>query len=303
MRKKCYITGGFGFIGSHVAERKAMNGCDVYVYDNMLTATTESYLAVRGLVLFAEPTKENIQKMDEIYHFGSVASPVLFDVKAKQIIEANVELTWRLLENCKNDAKFFFASSSEIYGDSYCVPEEYPGLVNSIGPRAIYDESKRLGEAICSLFHRQRKLNITIGRIFNTYGPRMARDGRVIQTFIEKALAGKPLPVYGSGMQTRSFCYIDDMVEAIETVMEKNEGFDVVNLGNDEETTILHLADKILVVLGGRVEIEFLPERQEPRVRKPDLNKLKRKYGFTPKVSLEEGLRRTIEWHKKYRIK
>jgi len=300
MKKRCLVTGGFGFIGSHIAEKKAMDRYEVFVYDNMLTSTIESYLALRSLVHYIiEPTKKDISKMDEIYHLASVASPTLFDIKARDIVKANVGLTFKLLENCKPDVKFFYASSSEIYGNDYCAPEEWPGHVSPIGPRAIYDESKRLGEAICSLYHRQRGLNITIGRIFNTYGPRMAHDGRVIQTFIEKALAGKPLPIYGSGSQTRSFCYIDDMVEAILTVVEKNKGFDVVNLGNDEEITILRLTDKILVALGGKVELEFLPKREEPRVRKPDLNKLKRKYGFTPKISLEEGLRRTIEWHRR----
>jgi len=299
MNKKILVTGGFGFLGGHLAERKFMEGHTVYVWDNMTTANTETYLALKNIVRFVETLPENIKMMDEIYHFASPASPTLFDSKAKDIIEANVEMTWKLLENCKNDVKFFYASSSEVYGNSYFAPEESYGHVDPVGPRAVYDEAKRLGEAICSLFHRKRKLNITIGRIFNTYGPRMPQDGRVIQTFIQNILADRPLPIYGSGMQTRSFCYVDDLIEAILTVVEKNKGFDIVNLGNDEEITILHLADRIAILADRKARIEFLPRREEPPARKPNLTKLRKKYGFEPKITLNEGLRRTVEWYKK----
>ncbi|MDP3733193.1 MAG: GDP-mannose 4,6-dehydratase, partial [Candidatus Daviesbacteria bacterium] len=254
-------------------------------------------------------TEINQDDVDQIYHLASPASPNKNNPKSYisfpfETMQVNSTGTWHLCEmSIKNNAKFLFASTSEVYGDPLEHPqkETYHGNVSTIGPRSVYDESKRFGETITSSFVRSKGLDGRIVRIFNTYGPGMTQDGRVVIEFVTAALQNNPFPVFGDGTQTRSFCYVSDMVEGIIAAMEKGSSGEIYNLGNPDEFTILDLAQKIKELTESSSEIAFgqdLPE-DDPQRRCPDIFKAKEKLGWEPKISLEEGLKKLIGYLKR----
>ncbi|MBI2040404.1 GDP-mannose 4,6-dehydratase [Candidatus Microgenomates bacterium] len=309
---KIIVTGGAGFLGSHLCDKLIESNHQVICLDNLLTGSEDNikhlkenshfkfinYDVVNGL-----PEGESA---DQIYHLASPASPNKNNPKSYislpfETMQVNTLGTWKLCEAAlKLEAKFLFASTSEVYGDPLEHPqkEEYRGNVSTTGPRAVYDESKRFGETITSTFVRSKGLDGTIVRIFNTYGPRMADDGRVVIEFITAALANKPLPVFGDGTQTRSFCFISDMVDGLIAAMDKGASGEVYNLGNPNEMTILELAKVIKDLTKSKSEVEYvenLPE-DDPTRRCPDITKAKKQLNWEPIVGLEEGLKSLIDY-------
>jgi dTDP-glucose 4,6-dehydratase len=240
------------------------------------------------------------KQVDVIYHFASPASPEKYMAQALNTMEVNTTGTLRLLEYASsNDARLIFASTSEIYGDPLVSPQQeiYWGNVNPIGPRSVYDEAKRFGETLVAHFQRERLANAGIVRIFNTYGPNMdAYDGRVVSNFIRQALQGKPLTIYGSGEQTRSFCYIDDLVRGIMAMAQTTQP-GPINLGNPEERTLLNLSELVLEITRSSSTLEFfeLPE-DDPKQRCPDISRARALLGWEPKVDISTGIMRTAEW-------
>lgn len=303
---KVLVTGGAGFIGSHLCELLVEEGCHVYCLDNLCTGSMDNLEGLRGHPRFkfilADVTEPLTLQVDAVAHLASPASPVDYQRMPVETMLANSMGTYQVLEvSRKNGARFLLASTSEVYGDPLQVPqnEEYTGNVNPVGPRACYDESKRFAEALTFTYRRLYGLETVILRIFNTYGPRMRReDGRVVPNFIQQALAGEPLTVYGDGSQTRSFCYIDDLVEGIYAALRSERAVgQVINLGNDREMTVLELAQHVKEMLGSPSEITFLTLPQDdPRRRRPDLSRARELLGWGPSTGLEEGLRRTVEW-------
>jgi UDP-glucuronate decarboxylase len=308
MRKRILVTGGAGFIGSHLCERLLQEGHEVICVDNFYTGTKDNIKHLMNNPYF-EIIRHDITfplyvEVDEIYHLACPASPVHYQNDPVFTIKTAVHGTINMLGLAKRTkAKILLASTSEVYGDPevHPQPEEYWGNVNPIGPRACYDEGKRCAETLFFDYHRQHKVKIKIARIFNTYGPRMQiNDGRVISNFIVQALRGEEITVYGDGSQTRSFCYIDDMVEGLIRLMNTpDEITGPINLGNPNETPILELAQKIIELTGSNSKIVFKPLPQDdPRRRCPDITKAKIILNWEPKISLEEGLKRTIEYFK-----
>jgi len=308
MRKRILVTGGAGFIGSHLCERLLQEGHEVICVDNFYTGTKDNIKHLMNNPYF-EIIRHDITfplyvEVDEIYHLACPASPVHYQNDPVFTIKTAVHGTINMLGLAKRTkAKILLASTSEVYGDPevHPQPEEYRGNVNPIGPRACYDEGKRCAETLFFDYYRQHKVKIKIARIFNTYGPRMQiNDGRVISNFIVQALKGKDITVYGDGSQTRSFCYIDDMVEGLIRLMNTpDEITGPINLGNPNETPILELARKIIELTGSNSKIVFKPLPQDdPRKRCPDITKAKIILNWEPKISLEEGLKRTIEYFK-----
>lgn len=303
---KILVTGGAGFIGSHLCEKLLGLGHVVYCLDNLCTGSMENLESIRENPRFrfilADATAPVTLEVDAVAHLASPASPVDYQRMPVQTMLVNSLGTYQSLEVArKNRARYLLASTSEVYGDPLKVPqdEDYTGNVNPVGPRACYDESKRFAEALTATYRRLYGLETVILRIFNTYGPRMRReDGRVIPNFIQQALTGSPLTVYGDGTQTRSFCYVDDLVEGIRLALESEKAAgQVINLGNDREMTVLELARLIKEMLGSTSEINFLPLPQDdPRRRRPDLSRARDILGWEPVIGLEEGLRRTVEW-------
>jgi UDP-glucuronate decarboxylase len=302
------VTGGAGFIGSHLCERLLQEGHEVICVDNFYTGTKDNIKHLMNNPYF-EIIRHDITfplyvEVDEIYHLACPASPVHYQNDPVFTIKTAVHGTINMLGLAKRTkAKIILASTSEVYGDPEVHPqsEEYWGNVNPIGPRACYDEGKRCAETLFFDYHRQHKVKIKIARIFNTYGPRMQiNDGRVISNFIVQALRGEDITVYGDGSQTRSFCYIDDMVEGLIRLMNTpDEITGPINLGNPNETPILELAQKIIELTGSNSKIVFKPLPQDdPRRRCPDITKAKIILNWEPKISLEEGLKRTIEYFK-----
>jgi dTDP-glucose 4,6-dehydratase len=300
------VAGGAGFIGSHLCERLLSEGHQVICIDNLCTGDLRNIEGIKGNHLFrfilqdvASPVSLEV---DAVAQLASPASPIDYARLPVETMLANSLGTYQLLEVAKkNQARFLMASTSEIYGDPLQSPQEesYFGNVNPNGPRSCYDESKRFAEAITSTYRRMYGLESVIIRIFNTFGPRMRReDGRVVPNFIQQALAGEPLTVYGDGSQTRSFCYVDDLVEGIYRALIREEAVgQVINLGNDGEMAILELADEIKAITGSKSEITFLDLPQDdPRRRRPDLKKANSILSWEPKVSLREGLKRVVEW-------
>ncbi|MDI6873594.1 UDP-glucuronic acid decarboxylase family protein [Candidatus Solincola sp.] len=306
---KVLVTGGAGFIGSHLCERLVEEGHAVWCLDNLCTGSMENLEGLKGHPRFrfilADVADPLTLEVDAVAHLASPASPVDYHRMPVETMLANSMGTYQALEVArKNGARFLLASTSEVYGDPLKVPqdEEYTGNVNPVGPRACYDESKRFAEALTSTYRRLYGTETVILRIFNTYGPRMRReDGRVVPNFIQQALAGEPLTVYGDGSQTRSFCYVDDLVEGICLALRSERAVgEVINLGNDREMTVLELAHRIREMLGSTSEITFLPLPQgDPRRRKPDLTRARELLGWEPATGLEEGLRRTVEWFRR----
>jgi dTDP-glucose 4,6-dehydratase len=304
------ITGGAGFLGSHLCDHFLAEGHEVIAMDNLITGTTANieHLAGHERFLFIKHDVTNYiyieGPLDAVLHFASPASPIDYLELPIQTLKVGALGTHKALGLAKaKNARFLLASTSEVYGDPLIHPqtEEYWGNVNPIGPRGVYDEAKRFGEAMAMAYHRYHSVDTRIVRIFNTFGPRMRlNDGRVVPNFIAQALRGEPLTIYGDGMQTRSFCYVSDLVEGIYRLLLSNES-DPVNIGNPNEMTILDFARKIVELTGSRSEITFIrPEdvriQDDPKVRQPDIGKARRILEWEPQVKLDEGLRRTIEW-------
>jgi dTDP-glucose 4,6-dehydratase len=300
------ITGGAGFIGSHLCERFLAEGDDVICMDNLLTGTPDNIAH-----LFADRRFTFIQQdvttyiyvkgpVDAILHFASPASPVDYLELPIQTLKVGSLGTHKALGLAKEkNARFLLASTSEVYGDPLVHPqkEDYWGNVNPIGPRGVYDEAKRFAEAITMAYHRTHGVATRIVRIFNTHGPRMRlNDGRVVPNFISQALRGEPLTVYGDGSQTRSFCYVSDLVEGIVRLLRSARS-GPVNCGNPMEVSILQFAEKIRALTGSRSEIVFRPlPEDDPKVRQPDIGLARQVLAWEPKVSLEDGLRKTIDY-------
>lgn len=308
-RKRILITGGAGFIGSHLCERLLEEGNEVICVDNFFTGSKDNIKH-----LFKNPYFKLLRhditfplyvEVDEIYNLACPASPIHYQFDPVQTTKTSVLGAINMLELAKRlKIRILQASTSEVYGDPMVHPqkEDYWGNVNPIGPRACYDEGKRCAETLFFDYHRQHNLDIKVVRIFNTYGPRMLpNDGRVVSNFIVQALKGEDITVYGNGSQTRSFCYIDDMVEGIIKMMKSEKGFTgPVNLGNPQEFTILELAEKILKLTKSKSKIVFKPLPQDdPKQRQPDITLAKTKLNWQPKVPLEEGLIKTIEWFRR----
>ncbi len=304
------ITGVAGFIGSHLAERLLKEGLYVIGMDNFLTGSADNiaHLFENRNFRFIHYNVVNYiyieGPVDLVVHLACPASPVDYMNHPIHTMKVDSLGTLNTLGFAKSKgARYVFASSSEVYGSAqvHPQPEDYWGYVNPIGARSVYDEAKRFSEALCMAYHREHGLDVRIARIFNTYGPRMRRgDGRVIPTFIERALRGEPLPVHGDGSQTRSFCYIDDLVEGLYRIcMAGGFAGEVFNLGNPEEISVLELAHKVIELCGSPSCIEFLPPRSDdPPKRCPDIRKAVRLLGWSPTTSLEVGLRSTIGWFK-----
>jgi dTDP-glucose 4,6-dehydratase len=298
------IAGAAGFIGSHLSERLLHDGHEVIGVDNFITGRRENLtnLAGRpGFTLVEHDVTEPFSaegSLDSIYHLASPASPKDYLKYPIETLRAGSDGTRNLLELAlTHGARFLLASTSECYGDPLEHPqrETHWGHVNPVGLRSCYDEGKRFAEALTIAYHRKHGLRTNIARIFNTYGPRMKLDdGRVVPQFIDQALRSLPLTVYGTGSQTRSFCYMSDMVEGLVRLASSDESYPV-NLGNPVEVTILGFAHRILELTGSRSVIEYRPlPEDDPRQRKPDIDKARRLLGWQPVVSLEDGLRQTI---------
>jgi UDP-glucuronate decarboxylase len=306
LRKRILVTGGAGFIGSHLCERLLNEGNEVLCVDNFFTGTKDNINQLTRNPYF-EFIRHDIcfplyVEVDEIYNLACPASPIHYQFDPVQTTKANVLGAINMLGLAKRlKVRIFQASTSEVYGNPtiHPQPETYWGNVNTIGPRACYDEGKRCAETLFFDYHRQHKLDIKVARIFNTYGPRMhPNDGRVVSNFILQALRGHDITVYGDGVQTRSFCYIDDMIEGIYRYMSLTNGFvGPVNLGNPSEVTILDLAKIIIDLTGSRSKIVFkeLPQ-DDPERRMPDISLAKSKLGWKPQVDLKTGLMETIEY-------
>ena len=301
------ITGGAGFIGSHLCERFVAEGHEVLCLDNYITGTSSNidHLRVkRGFQFIQHDITKSIEisgPVDSILHFASPASPIDYLKLPIQTLKVGSLGTLNALGIAKaKQATFLLASTSEVYGDPQVHPqiETYWGHVNPIGPRGVYDEAKRFAEAMTMAYHRYHGLDTKIVRIFNTFGPRMRmEDGRAIPAFITQALRGEPLTTFGNGILTRSFGYIDDLIEGLVRLSRSNY-HDPVNLGNPEEYTILTLAQKIIELTNSRSRVEFRPLPQDdPKQRCPDITVAKRELGgWQPKMGLEDGLRKTIDW-------
>lgn len=306
MRKRILVTGGAGFIGSHLSERLLAEGNEVVCVDNFFTGSKENIKHLLQNPYF-EVQRHDIcfplyLEVDEIYNLACPASPVHYQFDPVQTTKVNVSGSINMLGLAKRlKIKIFQASTSEVYGDPAEHPqrESYWGNVNPIGPRACYDEGKRCAETLFFDYYRQHGIEIKVLRIFNTYGPRMLpNDGRVVSNFIIQALRGEDITVYGDGSHTRSFCYVDDTVEAIVRMMKSPDGFTgPVNAGNPEEVTILALAKKIIEISGSSSKIIFnnLPE-DDPRRRKPDITLAREKLGWNPSVGIDKGLEKTIDF-------
>ena len=304
--KRVLVTGGAGFLGSHFCDRLVADGCDVLCADNFFSGTKDNIAHLIGNPRFEllrhDVTIPLYVEVDEIYNLACPASPIHYQYDSVQTTKTSVHGAINMLGLAKRTkAKILQASTSEVYGDPTVHPqtEDYWGHVNPIGLRSCYDEGKRCAETLFFDYRRQYQLRIKVARIFNTYGPRMhPNDGRVVSNFIDQALKGAPITVYGDGKQTRSFCYVDDLIEAFVRLMATPEDFTgPVNLGNPEEFTILELARKVIANTGSRSEIVFKPlPSDDPMQRQPDISLAKQMLQWEPVVALNEGLRRTISY-------
>lgn len=300
------VTGGAGFLGSHLADRLLQEGHQVLGIDNLITGNERNLDHLNGNTNFRFLRHDVTQfiavegAVDYVFHFASPASPIDYLELPIQTLKVGSLGTHNALGLAKaKRAKFLLASTSECYGDPLVHPqkEDYWGNVNPIGPRGVYDEAKRFAEAMTMAYHRYHKVDTKIVRIFNTYGPRMRlRDGRVVPAFIGQALKGEPLTVFGDGSQTRSFCYVSDLIDGIYRLSQSNV-HEPVNIGNPLELTIQEFAERILRLTGAQSKIirKPLPE-DDPKQRQPDIGRAKKLLGWEPKVALEDGLRETIRW-------
>ena len=304
--KRILVTGGAGFLGSHLCDRLVAEGHEVLCVDNYFTgrrANVAHLLGAPGFELMRyDVTFPLYVEVDEIYNLACPASPVHYQFDPVQTTKTSVHGAINMLGLAKRTrAKMFQASTSEVYGDPHQHPqtEDYWGNVNPVGPRSCYDEGKRCAETLCFDYHRQHGLRIKVARIFNTYGPRMhPNDGRVVSNFIVQALKGKPITLHGDGSQTRSFCYVDDLIEGFLRLMATPD--DVtgpINLGNPGEFTIRELAEKVVALTGSRSELVHRPlPENDPTQRQPDITRAKAMLGWEPTVALEQGLKKTIAY-------
>ena len=305
--KTILVTGGAGFVGSHLCETLLKKGNKVICLDNNYTGSKKNISSLEKDKNFSfvehDITKPIDIRCDEIYNFACPASPIHYQKDPVFTLNTSVFGIINMLELArKNNAKILQASTSEVYGDPLEHPqkETYWGNVNTVGIRSCYDEGKRIAETYSMDYHRKYGLNIKIIRIFNTYGPRMARnDGRVVSNFITQAIDGKDITIYGDGSQTRSFCYVSDLVEGIIKMMEKENFTGPVNLGNPNEFTVKELAEKVVKMTGSKSKIVYNPlPSDDPKVRRPDITLAKTKLNWEPKIQLEDGLKKTIEYFK-----
>ena len=302
--KRVLVTGGAGFLGSQLCDRLIADGHDVLCLDNFFTGHKRNIAHLFGHERFElmrhDVTMPLYVEVDEIYNLACPASPIQYQINPVQTTKTSVHGAINMLGLAKRTgAKVFQASTSEVYGDPevHPQPESYWGQVNPIGPRACYDEGKRCAETLFFDYHRQHQLRIKVMRIFNTYGPRMhPNDGRVVSNFIVQALQGKDITIYGDGLQTRSFCYVDDLIEGMIRLMDT--GDDVtgpINIGNPGEFTMIELAETVLRLVGSKSKLVRQPlPADDPKQRKPDITKAKSVLGWEPKVQLEDGLKETI---------
>jgi len=306
LRKRCAVTGGAGFLGSHLCERLLNEQQDVLCIDNLYTGSKRNIVNLLGNPYF-ELLRHDITyplyiEVDEIYNLACPASPIHYQNDPVQTTKVNVHGSINMLGLAKRlKIRIMQASTSEVYGNPFEHPqkETYWGNVNPIGPRSCYDEGKRCAETLFFDYHRQHGLDIKVARIFNTYGPRMhPNDGRVVSNFIVQALTGQPITIYGNGKQTRSFCYVDDLIEGFMRLMNTPKGFTgPVNLGNPVEFSIMDLADMVMEMTASKSELVRKPLPQDdPVMRKPDISIAQEKLGWQPKVPLREGLRKTIDY-------
>lgn len=308
------ITGGAGFIGSHLCDYLLQRGHEVIAMDNLSTGSTDNiaHLAGNDRFLFIKQDVTNYiyveGPLDAVLHLASLPSPVDYLNFPIQTLKVGALGTHKALGLAKaKQARFLLASTSEVYGDPlvHPQPEDYWGNVNPVGPRGVYDESKRFAEALTMAYHRYHGVQTRIVRIFNTYGPRMRLDdGRVVPNFIRQALAGEPLTVYDEGTRTRSFCYVSDLVEGMVRVLMSDEAYPV-NLGNPQEMTILEFARLVLAATGSRSHVVFVHPKDErtkddPMVRQPDISRARSLVGWEPVVPLGEGLAETLDWFRKH---
>lgn len=309
-RKRVLVTGGAGFLGSHLCRRLLERGCEVICVDNYFTGNKGNIVDLRDNPYFElmrhDVTFPLYVEVDEIYNLACPASPIHYQHDPVQTLKTSVHGAINMLGLAKRiGAKIMQASTSEVYGDPEVHPqtEDYWGHVNPKGTRSCYDEGKRCAETLFFDYRRQHGLAIKVARIFNTYGPNMhPNDGRVVSNFIVKALQNEPVTVYGDGSQTRSFCYVDDLIRGFMTLMDNtpDDFSGPVNLGNPGEFTILELAEKVIEMTGSKSRIEFLDlPSDDPRQRQPDISLAKRELGWQPEVQLEQGLVKTIEYFKK----
>ena len=304
---RCLVTGGAGFLGSHLCERLLNDGHEVLCLDNYFTGRLQNVSHLRDNRNFElirhDVTEPILLEVDRIFNLACPASPVHYQFNPVKTIKTSVMGAINMLGLAKRvHARILQASTSEVYGDPAVHPqkEDYWGNVNPIGIRSCYDEGKRVAETLFMDYHRQNKVDIRIVRIFNTYGPRMLmNDGRVVSNFIVQALKGEDLTIYGDGNQTRSFCYVDDMVEAFVRMMDQDEIIGPVNVGNPGEFTMLELAHAVLEQTGSKSKIVYQPlPGDDPKMRRPDIGLAKKALGWEPKVNLFDGLQKTIEYFK-----
>ncbi len=302
------ISGAAGFIGSHLCERLLDDGDIVVGLDNLITGSLKNLAHLEGRAGFQFRQADVVQpidaagRFDHVWHLASLASPVAYLKYPIETLESGSTATRNMLEIARRDgARFLVTSTSECYGDPLVHPqvETYWGNVNPVGPRSCYDESKRYAEAMTMAYHREHGVRTNIARIFNTYGPRMAlNDGRVVPAFIDQALRGEPLTIFGDGSQTRSFCYVSDLVDGLVRLSKSDERYPV-NLGNPVEMTILEFAQSIKRQMGVNGDIAFRPlPEDDPKKRQPDISKARAVLGWSPTVGLEEGLRETVAYFK-----
>ena len=306
LRKRVLVTGGAGFLGSHLCERLLALGHDVLCIDNFFTGTKDNVLPLLDdhhfELLRHDVTFPLYVEVDEIYNLACPASPIHYQHDPVQTTKTSVHGAINMLGLAKRvKARIFQASTSEVYGDPHVHPqtEDYRGNVNPIGPRACYDEGKRCAETLFFDYHRQHKLRIKVARIFNTYGPRMhPNDGRVVSNFIVQALKGEPITIFGDGAQTRSFCYVDDLIEGfIRLMATDDEVTGPINLGNPGEFTIRQLAELVIAETGSKSKLVFKPLPQDdPLQRQPNITLAQKHLGWEPKVPLKDGLKRTIDY-------
>ena len=303
------VTGGAGFIGSHLCERLLGEGHDVLCLDNFFTGRRANILKLLDNHHFELIRHDVIEpillEVDQIYNLACPASPIHYQYNPVKTVKTSVMGMINMLGLAKRvRARILQASTSEVYGDPLIHPqlEGYWGNVNPIGLRSCYDEGKRIAETLMMDYHRQNHVDTRIARIFNTYGPRMLEDdGRVVSNFIVQALRGKPLTLYGSGEQTRSFCYVDDLVEALIRLMNVDEVYEPVNLGNPSEFTIRQLADEVIRMCNSKSEIDYLPlPEDDPKQRQPDITRAQALLGWNPTIALHEGLSKTVGYFKSY---
>lgn len=305
------ISGGAGFLGSHLADKYLQKGYQVVVLDNLCTGSVKNiahlidnpdFIFIKHDICETFPTSVRKKQFAVVANLASPASPPRYQQLAVETLFVGADGTRNMLDQAKlSGARFFQASTSEVYGDPeiHPQPESYKGSVNSYGPRSMYDESKRFGEALIYVYRNQQEVDTCIVRIFNTYGPRMdADDGRVVSNFIVQALRGAPLTIYGDGKQTRSFCYVDDLINGFEAIIESGEE-GPINIGNPGEFTMLELAELVLELTGSKSTMTYLPlPGDDPLQRKPVITLARSKLSWEPTIELREGLLRTIEYFK-----